>query len=141
MASKIEQEILQQHGVSSVEAAEASAASAEEKARQAAADAAKAEEAAETQRAKLAAVQRDAEASAKRMANTPAREPRERLIVPISDMNPHDTQVSVTVNGRTYTIVRGEEVEVPASVAEVLRHSEEQARSLRALQAQTAFVG
>lgn len=30
----------------------------------------------------------------------------------------------VAVNGKTYLIKRGEEVEVPASVAEVLRHSE-----------------
>ena len=148
MASKTEQEVLQKYGVSSVEelaakleAAEEKAAGAEEKAKQAAAEVAKAEEDAEVQRAKLAAVQRDAEASARRMANRPAKERRVRLMVPISDMNPHDTQLSVTVNGRTYTIIRGEEVEVPASVAEVIRHSEEQAKALRALQAQTAFVG
>ena len=33
--------------------------------------------------------------------------------------------VWVAVNGRTYQIVRGKDVEVPASVAEVLKHREE----------------
>lgn len=33
--------------------------------------------------------------------------------------------VWVAVNGKTYLIVRGKDVEVPASVAEVLKHREE----------------
>ena len=36
-----------------------------------------------------------------------------------------DTEVFVGVNGETYLIQRGVDVEVPKAVAEVLRHSEE----------------
>ena len=44
------------------------------------------------------------------------------------DNGQYKDDVFVAVNGRTFQIVRGEEVEVPASVAAVLEHSEAQDR-------------
>lgn len=41
------------------------------------------------------------------------------------DNQRYKTPVFVGVNGETYLIQRGVDVEVPAAVAEVLRHSEE----------------
>lgn len=42
------------------------------------------------------------------------------------DDNEFRDDVVASVNGRTYTIKRGVEVEVPECIAEVLRHSDEQ---------------
>ncbi|HIR77976.1 MAG TPA: hypothetical protein IAD38_03125 [Candidatus Egerieenecus merdigallinarum] len=44
------------------------------------------------------------------------------------DNGQYKDDVFVAVNGRTFQIVRGVEVEVPACVAEVLEHSEAQDR-------------
>lgn len=44
------------------------------------------------------------------------------------DNGQYKDDVFVAVNGRTFQIVRGVEVEVPACVAEVLEHSEVQDR-------------
>lgn len=52
--------------------------------------------------------------------------PKEKMVkikLPLTRAEKED--VFVGVNGRTYLIQRGKEVSVPASVAEVLQHSEE----------------
>lgn len=46
--------------------------------------------------------------------------------------------VYVAVNGKSYLIKRGEYVEVPASVAEVLRHKEEMLAQAMAYEAQAS---
>ena len=46
--------------------------------------------------------------------------------------------VYVGVNGNTYQIKRGEEVEVPESVVEVLQHKEEMLAEAMAFEAQAA---
>ena len=46
--------------------------------------------------------------------------------------------VYVAVNGKSYLIKRGETVEVPASVAEVLQHKEEMLAQAMAFEAQAA---
>ena len=46
--------------------------------------------------------------------------------------------VYVAVNGKSYLIKRGEEVEVPEYVAEVLKHSEEMEAKAMAFEAQAS---
>ena len=58
--------------------------------------------------------------------NPTTEQPAEKLVkvrIPRTSKNQDDVFVSVNMN--TYLIKRGVEVEVPASVAEVLRHQEE----------------
>lgn len=47
-----------------------------------------------------------------------------RIKIPIDPMNKGDKVVTVCINGHLYRINRGETVEVPAVVAEVLEQSE-----------------
>lgn len=46
--------------------------------------------------------------------------------VPLNPMNPLDIDITVGLNGVIYKIKRGEDVEVPKAVAEVLQHSAHQ---------------
>lgn len=48
----------------------------------------------------------------------------ERILIPIDD--DHREPVFVGINGKTYLIKRGEEIDVPREVAEVLRNANEQ---------------
>ncbi len=59
-------------------------------------------------------------------ATQPKKPKRVKVMLPIIDE--HDMEQFVAVNGESYLIRRGEEVEVPAAVAEVLRLSEMQKR-------------
>lgn len=45
------------------------------------------------------------------------------VIVPISERNPDDKVVPVTINGYTWQIKRGEEVEVPEEVKRILKEA------------------
>lgn len=54
------------------------------------------------------------------------KERRVKVMLPI--INENDMTQYVAVNGRSFLIRRGEEVEVPESVAEVLKNSENQKR-------------
>ena len=54
---------------------------------------------------------------------TVAKEKTVKIKLPLTRTEKND--VFVGVNGRTWLIKRGEEVEVPECVAEVLRHKEE----------------
>lgn len=97
-------------------------------------------DAAEDKAQQIAAMQRSAEAQVRRAGMRPAQERRVRVMVPVSDQNPQDTDIPVIVNGRTTLIRRGEEVEVPASVAEVLQHSVKQANACARVQAQFMYI-
>ncbi len=57
------------------------------------------------------------------MAATENKEKKVRIRIPLTRENQGD--VFVRVNRRTFLIKRGETVEVPECVAEVIRHSEE----------------
>lgn len=48
----------------------------------------------------------------------------ERILIPIDD--DHREPVFVGINGKTYLIKRGEEIDVPREIAEVLRNANEQ---------------
>lgn len=58
------------------------------------------------------------------MKNTPATEPKKVKIKLFKDNGRYSGDVFVGVNGRTYLLKRGVELEVPPEVAEVLAHSE-----------------
>ena len=49
----------------------------------------------------------------------------EKVKIKLPRLGKNDTDVFVSVNEKTWLIKRGEEVEVPVCVAEVLRHQEE----------------
>lgn len=58
--------------------------------------------------------------------NTTTEQPAEKMVkVRIPRTSKSQEDVFVSVNMKTYLIKRGVEVEVPESVAEVLRHQEE----------------
>ena len=64
------------------------------------------------------------ETTAKTAEKTTANKPKTvKLKLPLTRTEKDD--VYVQVNGKSYLIKRGETVEVPASVAEVLQHKEE----------------
>lgn len=52
-----------------------------------------------------------------------ARETQVALIVPKSELNPQEKMVPVTINGYTYQILRGEQVIVPQTVADILKEA------------------
>ena len=58
---------------------------------------------------------------------TPKKENMVKVLLPLLENG--DTEQYVAVNGRSFLIRRGEEVEVPECVAEVLRLSEKQKRA------------
>ena len=62
------------------------------------------------------------------MAAPKAKSPKTRKIRLYKDNDHYKRDVQVIVNGRVYLIQRGVEVEVPASVAEVLEHAQEQSQ-------------
>lgn len=45
------------------------------------------------------------------------------ITIPKSELNPHEMNVPVTVNGWTYNIKRGESVEVPMTVFNILKEA------------------
>lgn len=45
------------------------------------------------------------------------------IVVPKSELNPKDKMVPVTINGFTYQIKRGDRVEVPMTVYEILKEA------------------
>lgn len=45
------------------------------------------------------------------------------IIIPVSELNPHDTIVPVCINGYLWQIKRGEEVMVPEEVKNILREA------------------
>jgi len=51
------------------------------------------------------------------------KEVKVRIKVPIDPQNPEDKVVPVTINGYRYEIVRGETIEVPNAVADVLANA------------------
>lgn len=59
-----------------------------------------------------------------------------KIRIPLSRTEKED--VYVAVNGKSYLIKRGEEVEVPDYVAEVLKHSEDMQIKSMAYEAQAA---
>lgn len=59
-----------------------------------------------------------------------------RVRIPLTRTEKDD--VYVAVNGKGYLIKRGEYVEVPASVAEVLQHKEEMLETAMAYEAQAS---
>ena len=58
--------------------------------------------------------------------------------VTLTIINEHDMEQYVGINGRSWLIRRGEEVEVPECVAEVLKLSENQKREAYRYQQQAA---
>lgn len=56
----------------------------------------------------------------KAMKEAFAKEKRVRVKVPVDALNPKDLNVTVQVNGYTFLIKRGETVDVPESIANIL---------------------
>lgn len=52
-----------------------------------------------------------------------AKENKVTLVVPKSELNPQEKMVPVTINGYTYSIIRGEQVTVPQTVADILKEA------------------
>lgn len=77
-----------------------------------------------------------AETKTKTAAETVAKEKKVKIRIPLTRTEKDD--VFVGVNGRTWLIKRGEEVEVPECVAEVLRHREEMLTKAMAFEEQAA---
>lgn len=46
-----------------------------------------------------------------------------QIIIPVSELNPHDTVVPVCINGYLWQIKRGEEVTVPEEVKNILKEA------------------
>ena len=72
----------------------------------------------------------------KTVKETKAENKTVKIKIPLTRTEKED--VFVGVNGRTWLIKRGEEVEVPACVAEVLRHKEEMLEQAMAFEAEAA---
>lgn len=71
------------------------------------------------------------------MAATTTNTPKKvKIILPLTRAEKDD--VYVCVNGKSYLIKRGEEVEVPASVAEVIRNKEKMLAESMAFEAQAS---
>jgi exosome complex RNA-binding protein Rrp4 len=80
-----------------------------------------------------------AETKTKTATETVAKEKKEKTVkirLPLTRTEKND--VLVGVNGRTWLIKRGEEVEVPECVAEVLQHKEEMLSQAMAFEEQAA---
>ena len=52
-----------------------------------------------------------------------AKERQVTLVVPKSELNPQEKMVPVTIKGYTYQILRGEQVTVPQTVADILKEA------------------
>ncbi len=63
---------------------------------------------------------------------------KDTVFVKLPRMGLEQEDVFVSVNNRTYIVKRGEKVEVPAAVAEVLRHQEEMLETILRFQAKKA---
>ena len=62
----------------------------------------------------------EAKKTAKSLKNT---QKMVSVLLPISELNPHDKFVPVTINGYTWKIERGKEVLVPQEVKNILREA------------------
>ncbi len=63
---------------------------------------------------------------------------KDTVLVKLPRIGLEQEDVFVSVNNRTYIVKRGEKVEVPAFVAEVLRHQEEMLETILRFQAKKA---
>ncbi len=63
---------------------------------------------------------------------------KDTVFVKLPRVGLEQEDVFVSVNNRTYIVKRGEKVEVPAFVAEVLRHQEEMLETILRFQAKKA---
>ena len=70
------------------------------------------------------------------MATTETKQKTVKIKLPLTRTEKDD--VYVAVNGKSYLIKRGETVEVPASVAEVLQHKEEMLAQAMEFEAQAS---
>lgn len=77
-----------------------------------------------------------AETKTKKVAEEVAEEKTVKIILPLTRTEKSD--VPVGVNGKTWLIKRGVEVEVPECVAEVIRNSEEMLSKAMAFEEQAA---
>lgn len=77
-----------------------------------------------------------AETKTTKAAEKVAEEKKVKIRLPLTRTEKND--VLVGVNGRTWLIKRGEEVEVPECVAEVLQHKEEMLTEAMAFEEQAA---
>ena len=77
-----------------------------------------------------------AETKTTKAAEKVAEEKKVKIRLPLTRTEKND--VLVGVNGRTWLIKRGEEVEVPECVAEVLQHREEMLSEAMAYEEQAA---
>lgn len=77
-----------------------------------------------------------AETKTKAATEAVAKEKTVKIRLPLTRTEKND--VLVGVNGRTWLIKRGEEVEVPECVAEVLQHREEMLSEAMAFEEQAA---
>ena len=77
-----------------------------------------------------------AETKTKKVAEEVTEEKKVKIRLPLTRTEKND--VLVGVNGRTWLIKRGEEVEVPECVAEVLQHKEEMLSEAMAFEEQAA---
>lgn len=75
-------------------------------------------------------------AETKTATGTVAKEKTVKIRLPLTRTEKND--VLVGVNGRTWLIKRGEDVEVPICVAEVLQHKEEMLSEAMAFEEQAA---
>ncbi len=63
---------------------------------------------------------------------------KDAVFVKLPRLSLEQEDVFVSVNNRTYIVRRGEKVEVPLAVAEVLRHQEEMLETILHFQAKKA---
>lgn len=77
-----------------------------------------------------------AETKTTKATETVAKEKKVKIRLPLTRTEKND--VLVGVNGKTWLIKRGEEVEVPECVAEVLQHKEEMLTEAMAFEEQAA---
>ena len=77
-----------------------------------------------------------AETKTTKATETVAKEKKVKIKIPLTRTEKND--VFVGVNGRSWLIKRGEEVEVPECVVEVLRHKEEMLSEAMAFEEQAA---
>lgn len=72
---------------------------------------------------KKAPSEAEIDAEAKQVGETLKKGGKVRIKIPVDKLNKSDTTVSVCINGHLYRIKRGETVEVPEVVADVLEEA------------------
>lgn len=66
---------------------------------------------------------RELKQDSKKTGNRLRKEPMVLVTIPKSELNPNELSVPVTINGYTYNILRGKEVEVPKTVKDILKEA------------------